>query len=356
MPCIPSVNKRLFHSIGLHCIIRSTTATKDAMYTLSRRAFAKVAAAIPVTVMPAWAQIGGTTGKVIVGYPAGGTLDVTARHMVEAFRKKDRAYIVDNRAGAAGRIANSQLKREKADGSALLCTHTSALTIYPHVYARLMYDASADFIPISPVVSVSCAFAVSNIVPTSVKTLQEYFSWVRANPAQATYASPAAGSLAHFLGFQLSEAGNLKLQHIPYRGSAPAMQDLIGGQIPAYMGFVADFMPYLQSGKVRILGTVGERRSRFMPNIATFAEQGLPQVRGTESYGVFAPPGTPESVVQQLNDSVVAASKDPTMRAAFEQIGLEVYTLSPPEYGALIKRDRDVWRPIVQASGFRSED
>lgn len=327
------------------------------MDKLSRRAFTRLGLAAPAAAwLPVFAQTGGTTGRLLVGYPPGGTLDNTARQLTEAWRKQGRQYIVDNRTGAAGRIANSQLKREKADGSTLLCTHGSALTIYPHVYARLPYDPAKDFVPVSPLVAATCAFAVSAAVPATVKSIDDYVAWVRQTPAGASYASPAAGSIAHFLGYQLSEAGGLKLQHVGYRGSGPAMQDLVGGQIPAYFGFVADFLPYLQSGRIRILGVAAEKRSPFLAAVPTFAEQGLAKIRGGETYGVFAPPGTPQAVVNSLYDSVVAASKDPDLRAAFTQIGLETYTLSPQEYASHLQREREFWAPVVRASGFRSED
>ncbi|MGJ7510249.1 tripartite tricarboxylate transporter substrate-binding protein [Variovorax sp. GT1P44] len=325
---------------------------------LSRRTFTRLAMTIPFAsaLPPALAQGGGATGKLLVGYPAGGTLDTTARQLTEAWRKQGRTYIVDNRVGAAGRVASSQLKRERPDASTLLCTQTSAMTIYPHVYARLMYDPVNDFVPVSPVVTATCALAVSSAVPASVKNLDDYVAWVRRSPGGATYASPAAGSLAHFLGYQLSEAAGLKLQHIGYRGSAPAMQDLVGAQIPAYLGFVADFLPYMQQGRIRILGVTSEKRSRFMPGVPTFAEQGFGKIRGVETYGVFAPPGTPEATVQALHESIVAASKDPALIAAFEQVGLETGTLAPREYAALIQRERESWGPVVRASGFRSEE
>jgi len=328
------------------------------MNPLSRRAFARILMAAPAAAcLPTvHAQSGGTTGKLLVGYPAGGTLDTTARQLTEAWRRQGRQYIVDNRVGAAGRIASSQLKRERPDASTLLCTHASALTIYPHVYTRQMYDPATDFVPVSPLVEATCAYAVSSAVPASVRTLEDYAAWVRRNPDGATYASPAAGSMAHLLGYQLSEAGNLKLQHVGYRGSAPAMQDLVGGQIPAYFGFVADFLPYLQQGRIRILGVAAAKRSAFLPGVPTFAEQGLTRIRGGETYGIFAPPGTPEATVKGLHEAMVNASQDPALRAAFAQVGLETVTLPPREYAALIQRERDSWGPIVRASGFRSEE
>lgn len=326
------------------------------MDAINRRAFARMTLAVPAAgwLLPALSQTG--VGKLLVGYPPGGTLDTTARHLTEGWRKQGRQYIVDNRAGAAGRIANGQLKRERADGSVLLCTHASALTIYPHVYAKLAYDPAADLVPVSPVVTATCAFAVSNAAPASVHDLQTYVEWVRRTPSSATFSSPAAGSFAHFLGYQLSDTAGLKLQHVGYRGSAPAMQDLIGGQIPAYFGFVADFLPYLQQGKIRILGVSGEKRSAFLPKVPTFIEQGYPKVVGVENYGIFAPPGTSESTVQAVHASIVAATKDPALRSALEQNGLETLTLSPGEYAKQLASQREFWRPIVQASGFRSED
>ncbi len=135
-------------------------------------------------------------GKLLVGYPAGGTLDTTARQLAEAWRKQGAEYIVDNRVGAAGRIASSQLKRERPDGGTLLCTHTSALTIYPHVYSRLMYDPAADLQPVSPLVAATCAFAVSSTAPAGVVDVKTYVDWVRRAPDAASYTSPAAGSFA----------------------------------------------------------------------------------------------------------------------------------------------------------------
>lgn len=329
------------------------------MTTHSRRRFGAVSLATLVSLtwpLAAVAQAAASTRRILVGYPPGGTLDQTARRVAEAWRKQGTSTIVDNRAGAAGRMASAMLKRERADGNTLLCTQTSALSIYPHVYTKLMYDAVADFVPITPVVSATCALAVSTAVPASVKTLADYVKWVKLSPEHATYASPAAGSMAHFLGFQLSEAAQLKLQHVGYRGSAPAMNDLLGAQIPAYLGFVADFLPYLQSGKLRILAVSGDKRSRFMPAVPTFAEQGFPSINGIESYGIFAPPGTPEAVVKTLHASVLAATRDAALMSGFEEVGLELFTLTPKGYESHIQQERDKWGPVVKASGFRSEE
>jgi tripartite-type tricarboxylate transporter receptor subunit TctC len=331
---------------------------EDHMNDGSRRGFLSISLG---TALAGW--LGSTQaqveqpGKLLVGYPAGGSLDVTARQLAEAWRKRGRIFIVENRAGAGGRIANSMLKKERADGNTLLVTHNSALTIYPFVYKRQMYDVVADFAPISPIVSATLAFAVSSAVPADrVKTLDDYVRWVRANPSAASYASPAAGSSAHLLGFQLSQAYSLNLQHIAYRGSAPAMQDLLGGQVPAYFGQVPDFIPYLQKGSIRVLGVAGEKRSRFMPDIPTFAEQGQPSLRHAEIYGVFAPPDTPDVTIKKLHGAVVDASADAQLRLAFGKLGLEVLTSTPSQYAAALRQERASWEPVVRASGFHLDD
>lgn len=325
----------------------------------TRRAFAArlSASAFAISLgQPAFAQ-GGNVGRILVGYPPGGTLDVTARRVGEAWREQGRAYIIDNRAGAAGRVANGQLKREKADGSVMLCTHTSALTIYPHVYGKLGYDAVADFKPVSPIASVTCAFAISaDAVPASVTTLDAYVKWIKANPQAANFASPAAGSMAHFLGYRFDQASGLKLTHVPYRGSAPAMQDLLGGQIPAYMGFVADFLQYLDSRKLRILAVTSEKRSRFMPGVPTFAELGIGQVTGAESYGLFLPPQASDALVAELGEATRQAARNASLVAGFDKLGLEPLFSTSASYAQQIARESEYWRPIVAASGFRSEE
>ena len=217
-----------------------------------------------------------------MGYPPGGTLDQTARRLTESWRTQGRSYVVDNRPGAAGRIATTQLKRERADGSVVLCTQTSAMTIYPHVYANLSYDPARDLRPVASLASATCVLAISAAVPAEVKTLADYVRWIKASEAGRTYASPATGSLAQFLGYRFSQAAAVPLTHVAYRGSAPAVQDLLGGQIPAYLGFVGDFLPYLGAGKIRLLAVTSERRSRFLKDVPTFSEQGFGSVIGAE--------------------------------------------------------------------------
>jgi len=331
------------------------------MPPISRRTFAKrlacFAPGLGLLSAPALAQPeAGSVARIIVGYPPGGTLDQTARRLAESWRSQGRTWLVDNRPGAAGRIATGQLKREKADGSAVLCTHTSAMTIYPHVYANLPYDPVKDAQPVALLASATCVLAISAAVPAQVRTLADYVQWIKANAPGRTYASPAAGSLAQFLGYRFSQTAGVALTHVAYRGSAPAVQDLLGGQIPAYIGFVGDFLQYLGSGRLRLLAVSSEQRSRFLKDVPTFSEQGFGAVAGVESYGIYAPAATPQSTVLALAQATQAASRDRPLVAGLEQIGLETTYLAPAEYTQLIARERERWKPVVAASGFRADE
>jgi tripartite-type tricarboxylate transporter receptor subunit TctC len=330
------------------------------MNPISRRDFAKhLACLVPsAALVPslAIAQGDGAVGRVIVGYPPGGTMDQTARRLTEAWRAQGRSYVVDNRPGAAGRIATTQLKRERADGSVVLCTQTSAMTIYPHVYPNLSYDPARDLRPVASIASATCVLAISAAVPAEVKTLADYVRWIKAGEAGRTYASPATGSLAQFLGYRFSQAVAVPLTHVAYRGSAPAVQDLLGGQIPAYLGFVGDFLPYLGAGKLRLLAVTSERRSRFLKDVPTFSEQGFGSVVGAEGYGLYVPAATPEGTVKILAAAAQAASRDKALIAGLEQIGLEAAYLDSAEYARLIESERERWKPVVAASGFKAEE
>ncbi|WP_076997751.1 tripartite tricarboxylate transporter substrate-binding protein [Variovorax sp. KK3] len=330
------------------------------MSEISRRRFAEyVACLMPAASLiaaPARAQTDGAPGRIVVGYPAGGTMDQTARRLAEAWRAQSRAYLVDNRPGAAGRIATAQLKRERADGSVVLCTQTSAMTIYPHVYTRLSYDPERDLRPVAEIAASTCALAISSAVPAEVRTLADYVRWLKANESGRSYASPAAGSLAQFLGFRFSQATGVPLAHVPYRGSAPAMQDLLGGQVPAYLGFVGDFLQYLGNGKLRLLAVSSAQRSRFLKDVPTFAEQGFGTVVGVEGYGLFAPAGTPDAVVAALAANARTAATDKALIAGLEQVGLEAAFVGTTEYTKTMAAEREKWKPVVAASGFKADD
>jgi tripartite-type tricarboxylate transporter receptor subunit TctC len=214
------------------------------------------------------------------------------------------------------------------------------------------------FIDVTPV-TLACtfdfAFCVGPAVPGGVRDVADFFAWCRANPNHANYGSPAAGSLPHFIGVLLAQAGGLELKHVPYRGMQPAVQDLVGGQVQAVSGPVGEFTQQASAGKVRILGVSGASRSRFAPNVPTLLEQGYKDLVFSEWFGFFAPGGTPAPVVKRANDALRTALARPDVSDGLTALGLEVRSSSPEELAALLKDGYDRWSPIAKKIGFTAD-
>ena len=291
--------------------------------------------------------------KVYFGFPAGSSGDTVARRVAEkwggsAFSKN--AGVVENKPGAGGRIALETLKAAPADGSVLALAQVSAIANYPHIYSKMNYT-DKDFAPVSIAAVMHHGLAVGPMVPASVKNVKDFLAWAKANPKDASYGSPGAGSTPHFLGALLGINSGVDLRHVPYRGSIPGVTDVVGGQVAAMVTPHGDFIANYKAGKLRILATSGPKRSQYVPDVPTFAEQGLGQIRGAETYGVFAPPGTPADTVNALHAAIDKASRDAALRAGFEKVGLEVRTRTPKEFAAQIRQERETWAPVVRASG-----
>lgn len=295
--------------------------------------------------------------RILVGFPPGGSVDVSARRVAEAWRGKlAETVLVEQRVGAGGRLAVVALKDAAPDGLTALLSPSSMFTIYPHVYRKLAYRADADVIPVSPVANATCGFGVGPMVPAGVKTLNDFVAWAKAHPEQAAYASPAAGAMPHFLGDQFLRAAGIKLTHVPYRGAAPGLQDLMGGQIASGCFILGDFLPHMASGRLRVLGVTDHQRSRFLPDVPTFAEQGFKGIIGVETYGLFLPARTPATLVDKLFELTRAALRDPAMVDGLAKLGFEPLALPPADYARRLAAEREQWGPIVKASGFSSDD
>lgn len=296
--------------------------------------------------------------KIICGFPAGGTADTTSRRVGDKWAGSAYARnpaLVENKTGAGGRIAIEAVKNAAPDGSTLLLSAYSMLLIYPHIYKTLPYDPFKDFAPVAMASVLSHGLAVGPIVPTSVKTVKHFVAWFKANPERANYASPAAGSTPHFLGALLSLNTGVPMTHVAYRGSVPGVTDVIGGQIAAMFTPHGDFLANHRAGKLRILATSGKSRSPFVPEVATFAEQGFPDLTVEEWFGFFAPAKTPASVVAAANTAINQALKDKSVIDSLALQGLLPLGGSSDDMAKDMRRQYDYWGPVVKRIGFSAE-
>lgn len=295
--------------------------------------------------------------KLIAGFPAGGSIDAVSRRLSDFLRGVVAdTVVVDNRPGAGGRIAIDVVRSGPGDGSQWLVTPGSMLVIYPHVYKKLSYDPVRDLVPVAQVANVPLALAVGPVVPAAVSDVRSYITWAKSNPANANIGTPAAGNITHFLAFLLGRSAGLNLQYIPFRGSAPAIQDLLGGQIPAVINPLTEVLPHLASGKLRVLGITSKQRTPFVPQVPTFAEQGHPSVVGSEWIGLFARPDVPARMVERMATGVRAALRTAGVRDALEKLALEPAEETGPQLARRISGELAGWREVSRVFGFQMED
>jgi tripartite-type tricarboxylate transporter receptor subunit TctC len=296
--------------------------------------------------------------KIVNGFPAGGTADATARRVAE--RMGGTAYaktpaVVENKPGAGGRIACEVVKSARPDGSTLLLTPYSMMSIYPHIYARLSYDPFKDFAPVSIAAVMTHALTVGPMVPASVKTVKDFLAWAKANPDKASYGSPAAGSTPHFLAALLGLNTGTDLKHVPYRGSAPAVADMIGNNLAATSTPTGDALANHRAGKVRILATSGAQRTPFTPEVPTYAEQGFADLTTEEWFGFYAPAGTPANVIANANAAINQALKEKTVVDSLALMGLVARGSTPAEMDKSQRDEHTRWGPLVKKIGFTAE-
>ncbi|HTE37750.1 MAG TPA: Bug family tripartite tricarboxylate transporter substrate binding protein [Reyranella sp.] len=295
--------------------------------------------------------------KIITGFPPGGTSDTLCRRVAEGLKGGSYAKVavVENKAGAGGQIAVQSMKGAPTDGSVILQTPASMLMIYPHIYKKLAYDPFVDVTAVTMACTFDFAWAVGPAVPATVKTVPDFLAWCKANPTMANFGSPAAGSVPHFIGVLLGQSAGIELKHIAYRGTQPAIQDLVAGQVQAVSGPVGEFLQQAAAGKVRILGVSGRTRSRFAPDVPTYIEQGLQDMYFSEWFGFFAPGGTSAPVIMNANIALRAALAQKDVVDGLAVMGLEAISSTPEDLAARLKADHANWGPIVKKIGFTAD-
>ena len=288
--------------------------------------------------------------KIIFPFPGGGSGDALTRMVAEQLGTKlDRPVIVEPRAGAAGRLGVQAAKTAEPDGSTVLVSPIAPMVVYPSVYPSLDYDPVQDFAPVSQLASFEFGIAIGPHVPA--KSLAELVAWLKANPSQANFGTPGAGTLPHFFGMMFARSAGIELQHIPYKGGTLALTDMMGGRIPIVIVSTNEFVELHRSSRIRVLATSNTQRSEFLPEVPTFKESGF-DIEGTGWFGMFAPAKTPPATIARIGAAVADVLANPEFKEKVRRIGLQPTGTTPEAFGRIQRDDIARWGPAVKASGF----
>jgi tripartite-type tricarboxylate transporter receptor subunit TctC len=289
--------------------------------------------------------------RIIMPYPPGSGTDILARLLAkELEREWGQSVYVDNIGGAGGNIGGETAANAAPDGYTLLFVPAPPLVINQYVYSHIGYDP-AKLKPISMVASVPYALVTRKDFPAA--SLQELIAYARANPGKVTYASAGVGSTAQLAALELQTMTGIQMLHVPYRGAAPALTDVISGQVDMVWDIVSTTLPWWQSGKVKVLGTCGKTRSRIMSSVPTFAESGLPGYQAVTWFAMVAPPATPDAVVDKVYRGIAKALQVPAVADRIRDLGMDIAGLSPADSAQFFARDEKLWGKIIRDAGIK---
>ncbi|HEY6240182.1 MAG TPA: tripartite tricarboxylate transporter substrate binding protein [Burkholderiales bacterium] len=290
---------------------------------------------------------------LLVPFAAGGSVDIVAR-LVGAKLGEDlgQPFIVENKGGAGGTIAAAQVAKAPGDGYTLMVMH-QGLAFNASLYASLPYDTLQDLVPVAYIGATPNALVVTNSLPVS--TPQEFLAYARANPGKLSYGSGGIGSAGHLSIEYLQSLTGIRLTHVPYKGSGPALTDLMSGQIQAMLLTMPAVMPYLKSGKLRAIATSGAKRSPALPALPTLEEAGVNGYEYTPWYGTFAPATLPKTLVARLNQACNKVLAERAIRDQLAQQGLEVQSMTSEQFAAILRADVAKWGKIIRTAGVRAD-
>ena len=290
--------------------------------------------------------------RLIVPYPPGGLTDAVARQVGTALAERvKQPVVIENIAGGGGNIGADKAAKSPADGYTLYIGNNATVGINTLIYKKLPYDPIKDLAPISLIAESQTVLVVHPSLP--VKSLGELIALARAKPGQLNFGSTGTGGLSHLASEMLKSVAKLQMTHVPYKGTGPALNDLLGGQIQ--LMFNDTVIPHIKAEKLRALGVTGTRRWRELPEVPTLAELGVAGYETYNWFGILAPVGTPAAVVAQLNRELVAVMKDPAMQAWMQSRGAEAVSNSAAEFAAYIRKDLEKWTRVVKETGISAE-
>ena len=289
--------------------------------------------------------------KIRVPFAAGGPTDAIARVVAERMGTElGQPVLIENRPGASTMLGAEVAVRAPKDGYTLLLGTTSTFSTNPHLYKAITY-ALSDFAPIALLAKTDWVLTVNNDLP--VKTIREFVDYGKSRPGLLNYGMMGVGSSSHFVGKMIEGATSVRMVDVAYKGSAPALNDLMGGQVQVYVDSITTSLPLARAGKVRIIGVMGDKRAAIAPEIPTFAESGYPDVVAQSWYGLFAPVGTPNAVVERLNASVQSALRSAEVTKRFASDGTLTDAGTPDSFTAMVKRDADKWGRLITPLGIK---
>jgi len=323
------------------------------MHFTSRPAAALIAALAIVSAASHAAAQGSypdRTVKILVGYPAGGPVDIIARVVGDKLAAQwGKPVVVENIPGAAGNIAGDRTAHATPDGYILMMATNATIAINPSLYAKMTYDPGKDLVPISEAVYSPNILVVPNDLP--VKSVAELVSYARAHPG-LTFASAGVGTTQHLAGELFKAMAHIDIRHVPYRGAAPVIPDLLAGRVNMYFGAIAPLIPLVREGKLHALAVTSPKRFPAAPDLPTMIEAGYPGFESVLAMGLMAPKGTPPAVIEKIHQASVRGLSDADVRAKLNKIGMEIVNSSPKEFAAALDAERPQWAKVIKEAGI----
>lgn len=319
---------------------------------MKRRIFSAAAAASVLSLgLPISAQ--DRTLKLIVGFAPGGSSDQLTRLLADKLRPLlGQNVVVENKPGASGRVSMAELKRLPPDGQTLVMATSGTLVVAPWLYSNLPYDAVKDFTPIARVASFDFALTIGPSGPQ--RDIKHVLAWMKANPDKANFATSGAGTLGHFTGVLLAQTTGVNLTHIPYKGGAPAAQDLVAGMLPLMVDTASETLEHHKAGRVKIVAVTGQQRSSALPDVPTLKEAGIDMTAGGY-FGLYGPAGMQPAVVQRIEQAVAEVLRAQDVRDKISALGLVPDYLGSSGLKGLQAEQLKRWEQPVKASGFKPD-
>lgn len=290
--------------------------------------------------------------RIVVPFAAGGSTDLIARKIAEGLGQRLSAnVIVENRPGAGGTVGTEYVARQPADGYTILMGSVSTHGSAPCVYSKLPYDAVKDFTPLTVIATIPNVMSINQSVPAN--NLQEFVALLKKEPEKYSFASNGQGTSNHLAAELFKSTAAVSMVHVPYRGSGPALIDLVGGQINMMMDVVMTSYPYIKDGKIKALAVTSPQRSALLPDVPTVAESGYPGYEAMVWFGMLAPANLPEPLRQKLTDGLVQTLHAPAMKTYLEQQGAQVSDVAGPAFATMIRSEINKWCGVVKQAGIR---